>query len=426
MSQVVDKFGGWLSSQLPDHPERVRKLLQLVYRGVGFQAGHFPSKKRMPAREYLQAYTANFMADMIKDASASAIVNIFMPCELFHAMGMKVAVPEALATYVVCTSAEMPFVEKAGEMGAPSSFCSYHKVLMGLAETGIYKRPALIANTTLACDANQLSFRHLAEKWQVPHVVIDVPYEVSEDSVIYVADQLRGLKTVLEETSGRHLDENKLKETLARSVRTQENFRSYLAKRPAYHLPEALTPELLSAFANHLLLGLPEAETYTEMLNKDLETAPKLTTEKKLLWMHILPNWQDSMKTIFQGEDNHRVEIVSCDLAYDSLMEMDPDQPYESMARRVVYGSYNGPGSRRMQRTLEMAKEMEADGILIFCQWGCKQTQGIALSAKRLFEENGFPTLVLDGDGCDRTNGGGQQIVTRAQAFLEQLEEGSR
>jgi benzoyl-CoA reductase/2-hydroxyglutaryl-CoA dehydratase subunit BcrC/BadD/HgdB len=37
-------------------------------------------------------------------------------------------------------------------------------------------------------------------------------------------------------------------------------------------------------------------------------------------------------------------------------------------------------------------------------------------------EANGLPTLVLDGDGCDARNVADGQMVTRVNAFLEQLE----
>jgi benzoyl-CoA reductase/2-hydroxyglutaryl-CoA dehydratase subunit BcrC/BadD/HgdB len=66
---------------------------------------------------------------------------------------------------------------------------------------------------------------------------------------------------------------------------------------------------------------------------------------------------------------------------------------------------------------------MKADGIVIFCQWGCKQTQGIAFAAKRIFEEHGLPTLVLDGDAADRANEASGQSSTRASAFVEALNE---
>ena len=112
-------------------------------------------------------------------------------------------------------------------------------------------------------------------------------------------------------------------------------------------------------------------------------------------------------------------------MTYDSLVKMDAEKPYESMARRIVECSFNGEGTRRIARTYEMAKAMKADGIVIFCQWGCKQTQGLSFAAKQVFEENGIPCLILDSDGCDRSNAGGGQIVTRVQAFFEQIGAGS-
>ena len=422
MNAKIEQFGAWLEKQVPKHPDRVRKILSLVYRAVGFQAGRFPSKRFTRSREYLQSYTAGLLAKMLKDPSGSAVVNIFLPCEILHAMDIPVMAPEALAVYVANTACEKVFLERAEAEGASPSFCSIHRGLLGLAEADVLKKPALVANTTLACDANQLSFRHLAKLWDVPHVVIDVPYSVSEESVAYVAEQLRVLAETAQEATGKTLDPERLKECVAAGIRTQEAYRKTIALRGAKHLPEALTPELLNVVTNHLYLGLPEGEEFMERLIRDLEAAPAHTSEKRILWMHILPNWQESVKEIFQGADNRRAEIVGCDLAFDSLMEMDPQKPYESMARRIVYTSYNGPAMRRIERNLEFAKELRAEGILIFCQWGCKQTQGIAYAAKKVFEENGFPTLILDGDACDRANGGSEQIVTRANAFVEQLE----
>ena len=46
----------------------------------------------------------------------------------------------------------------------------------------------------------------------------------------------------------------------------------------------------------------------------------------------------------------------------------------------------------------------------------------MARLAKEALEAQGVPTLVLDGDGCDRSNGGGERMLTRLEAFLEQLE----
>jgi benzoyl-CoA reductase/2-hydroxyglutaryl-CoA dehydratase subunit BcrC/BadD/HgdB len=390
MNQGVEKFGQMIEKQLPHHPGRARRLLSAAYSFIGFQAAHFPAKKFASSREYLQSYTAKLLSAMLRDPSGAAVVNIFLPCEIFHAMDIRVSAPEALACYVVNTAAEASLIETAEEKGASESLCSFHKVLMGLAESGVLKKPMMIANTTMACDANQLSFRTLADLWHVPHAVIDVPYHVNEDAVAYVASQLKDLSRMTEEACGRKLDEDRLRACLARSVKTQAYYRKYLSLRPGVHLPESMTPEMLSVISNHLYLGLPEAETYSRMLMRDLENAAPHTSEKRILWMHVLPNWQDSLKDIFQGGDNHAAEIIGCDLAFDSLVRMDPEKPYESMARRIVYGSFNGPGQRRIDRALDIAEKMKADGAVIFCQWGCKQTQGIAVAARNSSRRPGF------------------------------------
>ena len=42
--------------------------------------------------------------------------------------------------------------------------------------------------------------------------------------------------------------------------------------------------------------------------------------------------------------------------------------------------------------------------------------------SKEQLEAAGFPTLTLDGDGCDTRNVQDGQMATRAGAFMEQLE----
>lgn len=421
MNESIEKLGRLIEAQVEEHPGRAALMLSGAYGAVGFQAGRFPSKKRARSREYLQSYTAKLLAGMLRDPSRSAVVNIFMPPEIFCALDIPITAPEVLAAYVVNTACERVFIEKAEGNGVSETCCSYHKVLSGMAESGVLKKPSMIANTTLACDANQLTFRRLAEMWQIPHVLIDVPYNTDEEAVHYVANQLRAMARVAEETSGRKLDPDTLRECIARSRAQIRNYRKYLSLRKKVRFTEALTPEMLNILCNHLFIGSREGLRYSELLVRDAERAPLRGHEKRIIWMHVLPNWQESIKQLFQGADNRNVEIAACDLACSALIPMNPDEPYESMARRLVFDTFNGQGSRRIQGALELARSQKADGVVIFCQWGCKQTQGLALTAKRVLEAEGFPTLVLDGDGCDRANGGSEQIVTRAGAFIEQL-----
>ena len=81
--------------------------------------------------------------------------------------------------------------------------CSYHRVFLGAALTGILPKPKCTVYTNLACDGNMMTFPYLKQTYELPGFYIDVPYEKNQDSVRYVAGQLRELKRFLEEVTGK-------------------------------------------------------------------------------------------------------------------------------------------------------------------------------------------------------------------------------
>ena len=139
---------------------------------------------------------------------------------------------EVFSAFVNGARAEKVFVETAEAFGVPETYCSYHKVLMGGALSGVLPQPLFIVNTSLACDANNLTFRALAEHYRIPQFYVDVPSRRDEESVRYVADQLRELTAFLEQQTGRKLDGTALRETIERSRRTIENFRACMLLTP--------------------------------------------------------------------------------------------------------------------------------------------------------------------------------------------------
>lgn len=402
-------------------PEQARKLLEAAYSWVRFSGSHSLAKNVDGAFQRVNAAVAGTIVNSFRHPENAVMVNIFFPCEMLHAMGIQPMFPEGISVYVANTACPSVFLEKAEDCDVPETFCSYHKLMLGMAETGVMPRPMMIANTTLACDANQLSFRRLAEFYDAPHVVVDVPHAIDEDAVAYVADQLRAVTPQLEDLSGRKLNPEALRDAIACSKRTQETYQRFLKKRSSVSLPTTMSSELCTMIADHVMLGRPEGEAYMKELLRAAEKAPAASSGKKrIFWMHTLPNWQDSMKTIL--EQSGKCELVGNDMAVDSLLEMDPEHPYESMARRVVENTFNGPAVRRIRSGIRYAKATEADGVILFCHWGCKQTMGLSQMAKQMMEAEGLPVLVLDGDGCDKRNVADGQMVTRINAFLEQLE----
>lgn len=421
MNQYIKRFGGIVEKQALSNPETARALLEAAYSWVHFSGCHSLGKGVRSAYTYINGVIAGTITDSFRHPENAVMVNIFFPCELLHAMGLVPMFPEGISVYAANTACQQVFAEAAEARDVPESYCSYHKTMLGIAQLGVMPAPLMIANTTMACDANQLSFRSLAQQYRVPHKVIDVPHSDDEDAVAYVAGKLRETAVMLEDLCGRKLDPRILQETVACSQRTLDAYRSFLRKRGSVSLPATMSGELCSIIAAHILLGRPESQRYMQRLVRAAgRAAPFDPGKKRIFWMHTLPNWQDSMKGIL--EEGGRCELAGTDLAADALIDMDPLQPYESMARRVVSSTFNGSAMHRIESTIRCAREARADGVIIFCHWGCKQTMGLSQLAKQMLEAEGLPTLVLDGDGCDARNVADGQMVTRVNAFLEQLE----
>ena len=422
MQKYIETLGSIISKNVPEHPDRARRMLTAAYSWVGFSGSCTRLTDARSAYKRMNGTIAKTIVRAMKHPQSAVMVNIFMPCELMHAMGLQPMFPEGLAVYVACTACQHVFGEYAETAGVPESFCSYQKTMIGMAESGVLPKPLLIANTTIACDANQLSFRRLSAFYGVPQVSIDVPSHTDEDAVFYVAGQLRALAAKLEELTGRKLDEMRLRETIARSNRTLSKMRRYARLRAEVTQDTTMTGELCGLIATHCLLGCEDSERYADELIQTARRAPARSTtkRKRIFFIHTLPNWQDSLVRLL--EQDGRCELVGCDMTLDYPGELDPDKPYESMARRLIDNVQSGSSTRRINAAITHAKALNADGVILFCHWGCKQTMGMALLARQRLADAGLPTLVLDGDGCDSRNVADGQMVTRIGAFLEQLE----
>ena len=419
MPGLIEKFGAYIDRTAPAHPDRVRRILRAAYGANGVAQRTITKRDLPPCRRYVASFTNDHMLRALAHPERCALVSLFLPCELLHAFGAEPMCAEFYTSYLAGAAAEHSFIRRAEEEGIADTFCSYHKALLGAAWSGVLPKPACIANTSLICDANDLTFRALAEHYGVPQYYVDVPPEKDAESVAYVADQLRELGTFLADCTGRRSDEALLREHVARSGRTIETFRACTDAKRGVYLRNDMVSEMYEIMSTHILLGTEGAERYARALLRDLRSAPP-TRGLRLLWVHTMPNWLRPLQELFRYSE--RWQIIAGDLNFDAPEEMDPERPYESMARRLVYSAMNGPASHRVERAAEMCRRLDIDGVVCFCHWGCKQTLGASARIKSGLEAAGYPTLLLSGDGCDRRNTPADQIMTRMQAFLEMLE----
>lgn len=423
MSKVMDIYTNYIYKELSKNPINARRWILRAYRLFGFYQKYFPDKEMPKSKQYLANASMGFMLKGFSRPEEAALVSLFMPCEILQAFDIPVMCAEMFSTYLNGAGVERGFVEYAENKGISETYCSYHKILMGAAKANVLPPTKYIINCSLACDANNLTFRTLSHLTGSPQYYLDVPYKQNDISVEHVAKQLKELVNILEEMTGKRLDENKLIKIVERSKRTIANLNKTILYRKDKYLPMTLTSELYEALMVHNGLGTKEALKYSELLLDDYKHA-KNNTGLKIVWMHSNPFWQSAAKNLLNKKED--VHIVATDMGYDAWYESTTNDPYRYMAERLVYDAYNGPIQHRINKTIEMVKKTEADGVVCFCHWGCKETCGASNIIKTTLERENIPTLILNGDGVDRNNASDGQTSTRLGAFIEMLKELSK
>lgn len=404
-----------------DNPEKVRKMIKAGYNLEYVNLNLFGDKDLPKSLRYLARLCMRFTLDPMKNPDNAAFVNVFTPTEFLHAFGMSPQLIEAYSSYMSGARCEDAFINKAESAGIADSLCSYHKTFLGAAMSDVLQKPRFAITTSTACDGNVNTFRYLADYYNIDKFVIDVPYEYSKDSQEYVEEQLREMVTFIEDNISKKLDEDKLKQIILNENQSIDYYKSYLENLKTKYFPNTLTSEMFKVFATHLGMGRPDTLKFFKILADDIEKYPDIKAKKRLLWAHLLPFYSESIKKFL--DKNTDYQLLMSDMNADYLHKLDVNDPFGSIAKKVILNSYNGPYSRRANNILNLAKDLNADGVINFCHFGCKQSNGGALILKDLLEKNNIPILSIDGDAVDRRNSQEGQNKTRLEAFFEMIDK---
>ena len=161
---------------------------------------------------------------------------------------------------------ETVFSEIAKHNSVPDTFCSYHKILLGSAYAKVLEKPYMIINTSLVCDANNITFKEIAKLYDIPHFYIDIPSFLNKDSAQYVAEQFRELRKFIENHAGKILNNKKFLENINRSKQTINNLKNCYNEKKLYTLNNTMTSELYEFYITHNALGTKESLKYSSML----------------------------------------------------------------------------------------------------------------------------------------------------------------
>ena len=418
---IIEKYGALIEKTALNHSGRARAMMRigLLYERtrLAIQRGEQPPA----ALNKLNRIAIRSVAKALGDPKNAVWVNLFAPTELFQSFGLTPMSIEVFTAFSGGFHIEDFLLRRAESIGMSDTLCSYHKGFIGAADAGLIEVPCATCTTTLACDGNANTFRYLSARSGDEAFILDIPYESSKVTVSYVAAQLEELVKMLEKRTGRRFDENALSASLARENESRELNEACLVLQAKKDYPATLTLHMFKLFASHLLSGSEDVLQYYRDLYKDLKGRPD-TEAMKILWIHLMPYFQPTLKEYFNYNAKYRIVASDFDFDYGFGERLDVNRPLEALAKKMVDNIYNGPYERKTAAAIKAAEALGVDGVIHFCHWGCKQSAGGAAEMKRAFDEAGHPFLILDGDGVDKRNDSDGQIRTRSEAFFEMIE----
>ena len=417
---IADKYIQYVKEKTEAEPEKGWDKILLGFKANCLRTRYLPRKNLSKGYQKLEDMMMHLVADSLSHNKSYIWGNIFAPCELIHSFGLNTLSIECLSCYVAGFHLEDFFIDFAQSLGFAPTLCSYHKTFIGAVESGVIPPASYAVTTSLSCDGNLNTFRYLKKKNSVPFTLLDIPYTDDEASVAYLASQLENLVQDMEEHLGRKFNIEYLKESLRIENETRKELLKFYELSKKHYYPGELISHLYLMMGTHLLMGTQKFLDLIRFMNQDIRTYPEFKG-KRILWVHLIPYYQQSLKHYFNT--NEKYQLIASDIIIDFTDTLDPENPFHSLARKLIKNVFNGSYDHKAETIGKMADWIEPDAVIHFCHWGCKQASGGSLLLKETMKSRNIPMLILDGDGVDQRNSHDGQIKTRLEAFLEMIEE---
>ncbi len=373
--------------------------------------GKFP-----PQTILAKELTARLLTAAI-NPSRTVYSTAFGPYEILNAMGVNSLMWEAYAVIAAGLGLSNYFLETAEINGIPRTLCSYHRASLGVMLSGISPRPAAFVTPSIPCDGNAIVPQFIKEMLGIPVFVIDVPAEEGPAEIKYLASQLQNMVDFVEKTTGKKFSLSKLQKTIEMENRTVELYREYRKLRKEKIPPVPPSSRLITFFQTLTLFAGTKTSYifYRNALKFRNKHIPLKEGKKKLIWMHFIPHYPTHIDEILES---YNLEVVFEEINNVWWETLDPQKPFESLARKMIKNYFNRRPKERARIINQLVEEFEADGVIHFAPWGCKQTSGAITVVERHLKA---PFLNLDGDCIDVGSYTPGQTRTRLESFAESL-----
>ena len=347
------------------------------------------------------------------------------PFDLLNAMGVTSCFVEFIGAMLAATGMADAYIDEAAHAGYAGDTCTYHRGVIGAMRMGLMPEPDFLIATSVPCTGGLAVMETIARHFKKDLFVLNVPQRETDESVKYLADQIRAMVSFVEDHTGRSLDQEKLQQAIdhtneARALCEEAYFLARAVPSPA-------DGRILSNFGVVMALlmgtsaGVEVARTYRDRFKEMVDSGQGGIADEKLrlLWIQNRIQFKNPLIDILEATFGASVVCEELnDITWDPI---DPAAPFESMARRAISIPFNGDVNRRIAHLQKLARDYRIDGAINPCNWGCRQGTGARGLIAEGLKQIGVPVLNLEVDCIDSRNFALGQMQTRLEAFTEML-----
>ena len=356
--------------------------------------------------------------------------NLFFPTEILNAFGTRIL---TLETYAALFARNAKKVRHALDVAAYKGFsaetCSFLRVLEGVE----LPKADFAVSTSQPCQQGERIFQDLAREnnFMDKFFSLQTPVRIEdENSVEVVAEGLKSAVERMEKVFGRKLDEGKLAEACHLSNLAAEISRKCNLLRwesaPLLRGAEAVYNAVLFSqlWGKQELVDI-QNQFYNDLLVRK-EYLAKAGLDKqethRILWLHLPPFYDTKLLDFIELSCN--APIVFEEVNFVDWAELEPDDPYRSLARKLLTVGYLDP-KLRVEYIRKNAKAARLNGCILYNHGFSRCSLADSCFSKHLQEELkkiNLPLLRLDGDCMDQTTDP-CSTFTKVSAFVESLNE---
>jgi len=380
------------------------------------------SPRKLYARE-----VARLGSRLYSGTEKVAWCGVVAPFDVLNAMGVTSCYTEFIGAMLASTGMVGSFLEKAEHEGYAGDTCGYHRAVIGAMLNGWMPEPDFLIATSAPCSGGLAVMETIADHFKKDLFVLHVPQDESESSVRYLADQIRDMTGFISDHTGVPLDRDVLKDAIEKTNEARRLMEEVYQLARA--IPSPVDGRMLGNFGivMALLLGTPECveviRAFRDTFAGRVENRTSGIGKEKLRLMWIQNRIQFRHPLIDLLEKEYGAVVVADELNAITWEPIDPEDPFEGLARRSISIPFNGTIDRRIAHLKKQAQEYKLDGAINPCHWGCRQGTGARGLITEGLKEIGIPVLNLEVDCVDSRNFSEGQLKTRIEAFTEMLWE---